>query len=83
MGHENEQDSGDAGGNFYLEDPRFPMDAKRDTAFRIRGVDGQPQQYQTEIQLQRGNLILFPAWSSNISRKWSTDYYRNEYRRRE
>ena len=62
MGHEKEQDSGDAGGNFYLEDPRFPMAAMHDTAFRIRGVDGQPQQYQTEIQLQRGNLILFPAW---------------------
>ena len=28
----------------------------------MRGVDGQPQQYQTEIELQRGNLILFPAW---------------------
>ena len=38
------------------------MAAMRDTAFRIRGVDGQPQQYQTETQLQRGNLILFPAW---------------------
>ena len=38
------------------------MAAMRDTALRIRGVDGQPQQYQTEIELQRGNLILFPAW---------------------
>ena len=57
-----EEDSGDAGGNFYLEDPRFSMAAMRNTTFRIRGVDGQRQQYQTEIQLQRGNLILFPAW---------------------
>jgi uncharacterized protein (TIGR02466 family) len=62
MGHETEQESHDAGGSFYLEDPRFPMAAMRDTAFRMRGVDGQPQQYQTEIQLQRGNLIVFPAW---------------------
>ena len=37
MGHKNEQDSRDAGGNFYLEDPRFPMAAMRDTAFRMRG----------------------------------------------
>ena len=44
MGHKTEQDSRDAGGNFYLEDSRFPMTAMRDTAFRIRGVDGQPQQ---------------------------------------
>ena len=62
MGHETEQESHDAGGSFYLEDPRFPMAAMRDTAFRMRGVDGQPQQYQTEIQLRRGNLIVFPAW---------------------
>ena len=62
MGHETEQESRDAGGSFYLEDPRFPMAAMRDTAFRMRGVDGQPQQYETEIELQRGNLILFPAW---------------------
>ena len=38
------------------------MAAMRDTAFRIRGIDGQPQQYQTEIQLQRGNLIMLPEW---------------------
>ena len=62
MGHETEQESRNAGGSLYLEDPRFPMAAMRDTAFRMRGVDGQPQQYQTEIELQRGNLIVFPAW---------------------
>ena len=62
MGYENEQESSNAGGRFYLEDPRFPMAAMRDTAFRMRGADGEPQQYQTEIELQRGNLIVFPAW---------------------
>lgn len=62
MGYETEQESRNAGGSFYLEDPRFPMTAMRDTAFRMRGADGEPQQYQTEIQLQRGNLIVFPAW---------------------
>ena len=55
MGYETEQESRNAGGSFYLEDPRFPMTA-------MRGADGEPQQYQTEIELQRGNLILFPAW---------------------
>jgi len=62
MGYETEQESSNAGGSFYLEDPRFPMAAMRDTAFRMRGADGEPQQYQTEIDLQRGNLIVFPAW---------------------
>ena len=62
MGYETEQESSNAGGSFYLEDPRFPMTAMRDTAFRMRGADGEPQQYQTEIELQRGNLIVFPAW---------------------
>ena len=40
----------------------FPMAAMRDTSFRTMGVNGQPQQYESEIQLQRGNLIVFPAW---------------------
>ena len=62
MGYETEQESSNAGGSFYLEDPRFPMAAMRDTAFRMRAADGEPQQYQTEIELQRGNLIVFPAW---------------------
>ena len=62
MGYETEQESRKAGGSFYLEDPRFPMTAMRDTASRMRGADGEPQQFQTEIELQRGNLILFPAW---------------------
>ena len=62
MGYETEQESRNAGGSFYLQDPRFLMTAMRDTAFRMRGADGEPQQYQTEIELQRGNLILFPAW---------------------
>ena len=71
MGHKTEQDSRDAGGNSYLEDPRFAMAVMRDAAFRIRGVDGQPQQYQKEIQLQRGNLLLFPAWLRHGVRPYS------------
>jgi hypothetical protein len=38
------------------------MAEMRDTSFRMMGVNGQPQQYESEIQLQRGNLIVFPAW---------------------
>ena len=40
MGHEAEQESRDAGGSFYLDDPRFPMAAMRDNAFRMRGGGG-------------------------------------------
>jgi len=25
-------------------------------------VNGQPQPYESDIQLQRGNLVVFPAW---------------------
>ena len=40
----------------------FPMAAMRDTSFRMMGVNGQPQLYESEIQLQRGNLVDFAAW---------------------
>ena len=50
------------GGNFYLEDPRFPLAAMHNTGFRMRGGDGLPQKYQVDLSLKRGNLIVFPAW---------------------
>ncbi len=50
------------GGRFYLEDPRFPMAAMKDTSFRMMGVNSIAQQYETELNLQRGNLVVFPAW---------------------
>lgn len=50
------------GGNFYVEDPRFPMVVMRDPGLRLRGVNGTPQQLQTELQIRRGNLLVFPAW---------------------
>ena len=59
MGYETEQESRNAG-----EIPgrsRFPMAAMRDTHFEC-GALMATSAYQTEIQLQRGNLILFPAW---------------------
>ena len=52
----------DVGGSFYLEDPRFPMCAMRETALRMMGNDGKPQQYEVDFKLARGNLIVFPAW---------------------
>lgn len=52
----------EVGGNFYLEDPRFPMCAMRETALRMSGMDGKPQQYEVDFKLARGNLIVFPAW---------------------
>ena len=62
MGNEPGESEREIGGHLYLEDPRFPIVAMRDTSFRMMGVNGQPQQYETEIQLQRGNLVVFPAW---------------------
>ncbi len=54
--------SEDVGGAFYVEDPRFPMAAMHIPAVRMIGVDGEPQQYEVEFTLTRGNLLLFPAW---------------------
>jgi uncharacterized protein (TIGR02466 family) len=59
---DNESEGGNHGGNFYVEDPRFPMAAMHNTGFRLKGLDGQPQQYQTELKVARGNLLVFPAW---------------------
>lgn len=61
MGDEVEGDR-DVGGAFYMEDPRFPMAAMHNTAVRMVGIDSQPQQYDVEFKLKRGNLIVFPAW---------------------
>lgn len=50
------------GGSLYLEDPRFPMAAMRDASFRLMSGNGQPQQYEVDLKLARGNLLVFPAW---------------------
>ena len=59
------------GGEFYMEDPRFPMAAMKDTAFRMIGPDGEPQRYELEFRLQRGNLIVFPAWVRHGVRRYT------------
>jgi len=61
MGRSAEPDS-EAGGNFYVEDPRFPLNVMRNTGVRLIGQNGQPQDIQTEFQLQRGDIVVFPAW---------------------
>lgn len=68
-------DLGDAnaGGALYLEDPRFPMAAMHDTSLRMLGVNGQPQQYEVDLKLQRGNLIVFPAWLRHGVRAYNGD----------
>ncbi|MFT4863398.1 MAG: hypothetical protein ACI95C_002629 [Pseudohongiellaceae bacterium] len=60
----------DVGGTFYIEDPRFPMAAMHNPGFRLLGANGQPQQYETEFNLQRGNLIVFPAWLKHGVRRY-------------
>jgi len=50
------------GGDFYVEDPRFPMIAMRNPAVRLISSDGKAQQYELEFKLARASLIVFPAW---------------------
>lgn len=57
-----ETDQTECGGELYLEDPRFPLTAMHNTAFRLLGSDGTPQRHQLELNVERGNLVVFPAW---------------------
>ena len=50
------------GGEFYFEDPRFPMTNMHNTGFRLIGMDGKPQPVQPEIKTNRGQLVMFPSW---------------------
>ena len=52
----------DAGGELYLEDPRFPVPQMTMPGFRAIGADGAPQDVEHRIAPARGDLILFPAW---------------------
>lgn len=61
------------GGSLYLEDPRFPMAAMRETSLRMLGVNGEPQKYEVDFKLQRGNLIVFPAWLRHGVRQYKGD----------
>ncbi len=70
MGDEKDS-SEDVGGAFYMEDPRFPMSAMHNTALRMIGVDSEPQQYEVELKLERGNILVFPAWLRHGVRPYS------------
>lgn len=61
----------DSGGAFYVEDPRFPMSAMHSTAFRMIGIDGNPQEFELEFKLQRSSLLVFPAWLRHGVRLYS------------
>jgi uncharacterized protein (TIGR02466 family) len=52
----------EAGGELYLEDPRFPLPLMTFPGFRVLGMDGQPQPIEHRIAPKTGDLILFPAW---------------------
>ena len=54
--------SDDTGGEFFLEDPRFPMTAMHLPALRVRGSDGNPQRTVLNFRQEPGDLIMFPAW---------------------
>lgn len=73
MGGDSNQGTEDVGGRFYLEDPRFPMAAMKDTSFRLIGQNDKPQQYETELRLERGNLVVFPAWARHGVRHYKGD----------
>ena len=57
-----EGETQDSGGNFYLEDPRFPLVSMHNPGFRLLDGSGRPQQIQTQLKLKEGNMIVFPAW---------------------
>jgi uncharacterized protein (TIGR02466 family) len=52
----------ETGGEFFLEDPRFPMSAMHQPALRPRGADGNPQRTVINFRQDPGDMIMFPAW---------------------
>ncbi|MFM1896299.1 MAG: hypothetical protein RLZZ385_1373 [Pseudomonadota bacterium] len=75
MGDDGNPDA-DVGGHFFIEDPRFPMITMRHTGMRMLGVDGNPQDLQPELKLQRGSLLVFPAWLRHGVRPYTGDHER-------
>lgn len=72
MGNEEDGEQ-DVGGNFYVEDPRFPLITMRNPGMRLLGMDGNAQEIQPEFKLQRGNLLVFPAWLRHGVRPYTGD----------
>ena len=74
----------DVGGALYIEDTRFPMAAMHNTSVRMTGIDSQSQQYEVDLRLERGNLVIFPAATPRGAALYSqarANLYRYEYRR--
>jgi len=61
MGDEPDSET-NIGGEFYVEDPRFPMNVMRNTGMRVKGLNGQPQNPHAVLSVERGQIIMFPAW---------------------
>ena len=38
------------------------MAAMHNTGFRMKDVNGKQQAYQVDLNLQEGDLVVFPAW---------------------
>lgn len=53
---------GEAGGELFFEDPRFPLPLMRLPGFRMLGIDGQPMPVERRLPTEAGDLVLFPAW---------------------
>lgn len=56
------RDEGEAGGEIYFEDPRFPATLMTFPGFRMIAADGQPQPVERRLITEAGDLVLFPAW---------------------
>jgi len=52
----------DAGGELFLEDPRFPVPLMTFPGFRMLGGDGQPQPVEHKRTVATGDLVLFPGF---------------------
>jgi uncharacterized protein (TIGR02466 family) len=63
----------EVGGEFYVEDPRFPGAFMHAAGFRPIGADGEPQQWQRDFRPRRGDLIVFPAWLRHGVRPYRGD----------
>lgn len=64
MGSETTQtgSSKSVGGEFYFEDPRFPMNSMLHPGFKMIGMDNKPQSVQPELHPNNGDILLFPSW---------------------
>ncbi|MFC7290341.1 TIGR02466 family protein [Hirschia litorea] len=50
------------GGEFYFEDPRFPLSVMHNTKFRFADAEGNPIALMPQFRFKPGDLVLFPAW---------------------